>query len=465
MAASTAPTVSAQLTALTAWVQAVCVEHKVEDAHGLLDGAALFEVLAGVYAEQHGIRNETVDIQAAKARPPNDQELVKLLRLVVGLVVRSEDNNEHVNAMQSLAYDDQVTMMSIVESVLADVPQSPPLEAATTPAVPDQAAQEIEALQRDLERANKSYQAQHERLVTVEADLQRVQEEHHRLDQLVASLRDVERERDALQDQQDEWKHMAEQSKKQARQLDVLRDRTEKAADLRRQVKELESRNSELATALADATDRSASDLMEKHRSAHRLSERKYAQLEEAHEMLVHERDTLEARCYKLEEQRRTDQKQLDTLLERIRTLELDAGVLVPTLAEETSDSLSFALPDRTDPRDMQAEGWDEQATSSAHQHGGWERHVSSPSTDTHQRTTSTDSTQDATKWERECYALRQELRLMASAYQKLSLELYCQSSGIHDTDMASEEPAQNASWLSRQRDALAHALSLSKPP
>ena len=88
-----------------------------------------------------------------------------------------------------------------------------------------------------------------------------------------------------------------------------------------------------------------------------------------------------------------------------------------------------------------------------------------SPSTDTRQRTTSTDATQDATNWERECYALRQELRLMASAYQKLSLELYCQSSGIHATGMASEEPAPNASWLSRQRDALAHALSLAKPP
>lgn len=50
MAASTASPVSAQLAALTAWVQAVCVEHKVEDAHSLLDGAALFEVLAGVYA-------------------------------------------------------------------------------------------------------------------------------------------------------------------------------------------------------------------------------------------------------------------------------------------------------------------------------------------------------------------------------------------------------------------------------
>jgi len=49
MAATAAPPVSTQLAALTAWVQAVCVAHTVDTLSAFCDGAALFEVLAGVY--------------------------------------------------------------------------------------------------------------------------------------------------------------------------------------------------------------------------------------------------------------------------------------------------------------------------------------------------------------------------------------------------------------------------------
>ncbi|WFD20692.1 hypothetical protein MCAP1_002943 [Malassezia caprae] len=350
MAATAAPPVSTQLSALTAWVQAVCVEHTVDTPSDLGDGAALFEVLAGVYTEELGVESQRlpdIDIQAAAQSPPSQEELVKVLRLVVGLVVRSEDNNEHVNAMQSLVYDDQVTMMNIVETVLADfaqIPKEDAQDAATVSPVAPDAAQEIEALQRDLERANERCQTQHERLVAVEVELQRVQDEHQQLDQLVTSLRAAERERDTLRDKQDEWRHMAELMKKQDRQLDTLRTRAEEAAELRRQVRELESANTELSNSAGVAAERSASDVMDKHRSAIRASERRLTELQEAHETVCKERDELESRCEKLEEQRRTDQEQLQTLLERVQSMELEQGMHSVSLAEEISET-SSAMP------------------------------------------------------------------------------------------------------------------------
>jgi len=288
-----------------------------------------------------------IDTRAASQSPPAQDELVKLLRLVVGLVVRSEDNKEHVNAMQSLPYDDQVTMMSIVESLLADPAQTPSQEGAQDAKVcvrtgaadiPEEMEKEIQALRCDFERATERCQIQHERLVTMEAELQRVQEEHQQLDQLVESLREVERERDALRDKHDEWRHMAELTKKQERQLDVLRDRVGETAELRRQVRELESKNTELTNAVNSAANRSAMDLTDKNWSERRAMERKYAELLEAHETVCRDRDKLECRCCKLEEQRRTDQEQLSTLFARIRSLELDESLHMLSLVPETRE-------------------------------------------------------------------------------------------------------------------------------
>lgn len=319
----------------------------VSSPAGIVCSVCLHSYTEELGFSSHGLPD--IDIQAAAQSPPSQDELVKVLRLVVGLVVRSEDNNEHVNAMQSLAYDDQVTMMSIVESVLGDLAQMPgefTRDAATAvPAVaPSDAVKEMEALQCDLRRTNERYQVQHERLVAVEAELQRIQDENQQLDELVTSLRVVERERDALRDEQDEWKHMAELVKKQERQLDMLRGRVEEAAELRRQVRELESRNTDLFKSADMAAERSSSDLMDKHRSATRATERRLTELQEAHEAVCQERDDLESRCHKLEEQRLTDQEQLHTLLERVRLLELGRGVHSVSLAEEVNES-SSAMP------------------------------------------------------------------------------------------------------------------------
>ncbi|WFD28322.1 hypothetical protein MNAN1_003331 [Malassezia nana] len=407
------------------------------------------------------------------AQSPTDDELVKVLRLVVGLVVRSEGNDQHVHAMQSLSYEDQMTMMNLVESVLASVEPSDsaePLEGieadATTSSSSQAAAQEIAALQRDLDRMNESYQVQHERLVSVEAELQRVQDEHRQLDQLVASLHQVERERDALRDEQEEWRLMVEQSKKQERQLEMLRARAEEATELRRQVKELKSKNKALAHDMANEADRSASDLREQHRSAARKSERMYAELEEAHEAVTQERDVLEARCYQLEEQRRADQKQLDTLLERVRTLDLEMGSLAPTLADETGE----LAPLETEPQGgSEPEG---PVAQLANDWQGVRLADEAPSRDLLKQTDpSTTPLAHVPDWERECYALRQEQKLMASAYQKLSVQLYDTrwgniapplSNSSAEAHALPSSPAPGTSWLSRQRTTLAQALSLS---
>lgn len=52
---------------------------------------------------------------------------------------------------------------------------------------------------------------------------------------------------------------------------------------------------------------------------------------------------------------------------------------------------------------------------------------------------------------QRERDALRQELRLMASAYQMLSHRMYRESSW----EQVAERPPASSTWLTQQRDAL----------
>ena len=144
-----------------------------------------------------------------------------------------------------------------------------------------------------------------------------------------------------MRDLLDEYKPMIDAYKKQERTLGKLRERAEETLELKRQVKELETKNAELVEQASDAVDRSASDFAGKQRAVSLKSDRKYAQLEDQHAELVKERNVLQAQFALLEDKRHQDQIQLQSLLERVRSLEVDDTHHHDTLPDALRSSVS----------------------------------------------------------------------------------------------------------------------------
>lgn len=315
------PSDTAQLAALAEWVRAVAGA-----TDGTMSLANVYSVLTAVYVSRAHLTPATpptlrpsspsgmrcarssassallvhdsrsyADVLQADAEPlpanfEDERERLRLLRLVLGIVVKSDDNDAHIAAMQSLPYNEQVVMMQVVESVLTELDRP----AAETPA-PGPAAAELDALRRDAARHSDRAADFHEQLTSAEAHLDRLSSENKALTAELATVRAAVRERDALRDELDELRHLADQSKRQERALDKLRERAEMANELRRQVRELEQQNAELA---GQAKDPSAPDTarVDQHRT-----ERRVAELEDSCETLANERDALAARCKELE--------------------------------------------------------------------------------------------------------------------------------------------------------------------
>lgn len=212
---------------------------------------------------------------------------------MLGIVLKSDNNDEQVRAMQDLSVDEQVTMKYVVEDVLANFPspEDPRFsENNEKSSNANQYRQELNALRRDLARANERVSEYHEQLGHIESEFERATAENKELASQLASFRSLEQERNTMRDLLDEYKPMIDAYKKQERTLGKLRERAEETLELKRQVRELEIKNAELVEQASDAVDRSASDFAGKQRAVSLKSDRKYAQLEDQHAELVKER-------------------------------------------------------------------------------------------------------------------------------------------------------------------------------
>lgn len=353
------------LAALTAWVRMACPGTQVSEARGLRDGTALFELLQAVcvcatyaatmciscsparlrwtrctkpflhctyavadssYADElhiPGHKLPSINVQAAtKKTEQGTSELFKLVCLVLAIVLKSENNDEQVNAMQNLSLDEQVIMKQVVEEVLASHPTPDDATDGSAQAANDATCAEVSSLRRDLARANERVAEYQDQLAHAELQLERITAEHTEMLSQVAALREIEHERDALRDQLDEAKPLVDAHKKQERMLEKLRERVEETTDLKRQVKELEKQNAKLEEHACKAADHSAIDLAEKHRTASLKADRKHADLLEQHTQLKRAHEALQAQYDRVCDERRQDQSQMQGLLERVRTLE-----------------------------------------------------------------------------------------------------------------------------------------------
>ena len=346
------PSEAEALTAFIHWVQTICVGRDIKDVNALCDGSALFEVLQGVddvhflpprsssletlhrrvvsfcIQELH-IPEEVLPVidtkEASKERSPSKSELLKLLRLVLVIVLKSDHNDEQVNAMQTLSLDEQLIMKQVVEDVLSDYTSSDTTPPTTKEPIDGSAnREEVNTLRRDVELGKQRLSDCQDQLAHTESHVDRVTSENKELLSQLSVLRQIQHERDALRDQLDEAKPMLEAYKKQERSLSKVRERAEEATELKRSVKELEKQIAELMEQSSEAADRSASQLAEQHRSVTLKSDRKYTKLVEEHTQLAHEHEELEMQLEKLMEERRQDQTQMHSLLERVRTLEVD---------------------------------------------------------------------------------------------------------------------------------------------
>lgn len=383
------PSEAEALSALINWVHTICVGRDIRDVNALCDGAALFEVLQGVddvqFLPPRSSSLETlhrrvvsfctqelhipqdilpvIDIKgASKKRSPPDSELLKLLRLVLVIVLKSDHNDEQVNAMQDLSLEEQMTMKHLVEDVLSDYKSYDTTPPTSMEPINDSASrEELETLHRDVEMARQRFSDCQDQLTNAELHVEHVTAENKELLSQLSMLRQIQHERDSIRDQLDEAKPIVEAYKKQERSLSKVRERAEEATELKRSVKELEKQIAELKEQSSEAADRSASQLAGQHRSATLKSNRMYADLMEEHTQLGHKHEELKLQLEKLMDERQQDQTQMHSLLERVRTLEVDIphDELTPSLHLETQhqefDAISSPEEDTTSPADVTA--------------------------------------------------------------------------------------------------------------
>ena len=108
---------------------------------------------------------------------PSEAELAQLLRLVLGVIAKSEANDAQIHAMQTLPYEDQMILMRVIEATLAgaDAPETEAPEADTS-IVAD--TKELETVRRELAKQTELATLYQNQLASVEAHLERIAEEN-----------------------------------------------------------------------------------------------------------------------------------------------------------------------------------------------------------------------------------------------------------------------------------------------
>lgn len=261
-----------------------------------------------------------VDTKAAGRKPPAEEELAKLMRLVLGAIAKSPENDAQIGAMQSLPYANQMVLMHVIESVLATL--QAPQEAEGVEAAPDTSTdmnlRELETMRRELAKKTELVSLHQDQLASAEAQIERLTEENKEMNAVLPGLRDSERERDTFRDQLDEWRPIIEQSKRQEAQIEKYRSRLEETSDLQRELQDLRTNEQDLKTT---AGSRST----EADERSKRI-ERRYTSLQEEYTTLESDKQRLQARCDALEADHKADQTQMKGLMDRVQALDVQDG-------------------------------------------------------------------------------------------------------------------------------------------
>lgn len=285
-----------------------------------------------------------IDVKSAsKKKPLNYDELLKVLRLVVDIVLKTDDNDQHVSAMQNLPVDQQVVMKAVVENIMSDTTstEAPTTDETEVSGVVNHTSGNTEYLEKELAEEKRRSAERQDQLAQFETDIERLTKERDELAASNASLREVEKERDTMRDQLDEWRQIVDQSKKQEKTLEKLRERAAEAAELKRQVKELEKSQAHSNSKSTEKKDRYVSELTDKLKAEHQKLEQKIDEWEKKYSQLEKEHSTLQTDFKVLQEEKQADKDQLTSLLERVHTLEQD-GLPRPDLdALSSTDAMT----------------------------------------------------------------------------------------------------------------------------
>lgn len=252
------------------------------------------------------------------------EELCKLLRLVVRVVIKSDENAEQVGAMQQLPYEQQVTLMKTIEAALAAPPASSHPQLSTLEEAPMAADQSTEA--KHLREALALHQDQ---LTSAELEVERLNAENKQLRAAEQALRSCERERDALRDQMDEYRYLVDQAKKNDATLEKYQRRLDDMGDLRRRVKSLEQQNSLLIQeklALESGTNAARQSKDDAQAISAKRLKRQLEELQHRHDQLTEEHGQRQVHVASLEKQCEDNKAVIDGYLERIRALEHSPG-------------------------------------------------------------------------------------------------------------------------------------------
>lgn len=261
-----------------------------------------------------------VDTKAAGRKPPAEEELAKLMRLVLGAIAKSPENDAQIGAMQSLPYADQMVLMRVIESVLATLqaPQEAEEEEAAPDISTDMNQRELESMRRELAKKTELVNLHQDQLASAEAQIERLTEENKEMNAVLPGLRDSERERDTFRDQLDESRPIIEQSKRQEVQIEKYRSRLEETSDLQRELQDLRTNEQDPKTTAGSRS--TEADERAKH------IERRYTSLQEEYTALESEKQRLQAHCDALEADHKADQTQMKGLMDRVQAFEIQDG-------------------------------------------------------------------------------------------------------------------------------------------
>ncbi|PKI83769.1 hypothetical protein MVES_002577 [Malassezia vespertilionis] len=413
-----------QLAAFRAWVDKVG-KRRVNTIEDLCDGAALFELLSAAapehfhtpkrvsldalhrtcvryYRDELGSEVPPINAKAASRKASySAPDLAQLLRLVLGVIVKSEQSDAQIKAMQELEYAHQMILKQTIESVLAWLDTSSPA-GENVPHDPDALA----AVRRALAKSNEKVSRTQDQLTSAEALVQQLdseKQEARECGQLRAQL-DIY-QRDAVQEPALE----KEQTHREPlqRQLAALQEENTRLAAT--------AENMHITPRADDFLLRDLEEQVERHAQENEAWEQRYTALDREHKSRKVQLDSIAQQMQKLDV---NDETSLDAVLAEITAMrnnakskEKEAQTLLRRLGKKLGANASKPPKELKPILDLLAESFQLEDVVIQRVHDCW-----SEANKRHAQSTAPSMQPDARveALQRERDALKQEQRLIA---------------------------------------------------
>ncbi|WFD00054.1 hypothetical protein MYAM1_002800 [Malassezia yamatoensis] len=467
------PSDAAQLKAIANWLKIISSREEEDDEKVLTNGNALFQVLSAIYEDVLHIEISVPTLDLNGRKPAEDQ-LAILHRMIVIAIAKSEANEIQIGAMQSLPYEQQMILMQVIESDwcgpnLSKEEENEPVNNDLNSPNEEKA----ETLRLQLAKQKELTIMHQDQLTHAMEQLEQVTQENKQMAEELSHLRDCEQRSKVLQQQVEEWKPVVDLSKRQEAQLDQYHERLDEVTELQQEVKKLRAERSKAEKDLKI----SESNGDEPHNVvAFETLQQGYTKLQQEYKKVEQEKNKLLERCKTLENGEESAQAKFDnddvdenssSHPETLISLRDEIARLQNQL--ESTKLVSGMEHDAAMPHDPAARRESHLAAIHAE--------ITAMRNNARSKEKEAHSSKDT---ERECDALRLELRLMSSAYHTLSQHVYRDTSWnqlvvphIENPIAKSEQvvtdtpspvpPASNSSWLGQQREYLAGALRFAR--